>query len=190
MTQADRTITDSRVLAAMAHPVRRRLLDAMSVDGPSNVSMLAARLSIAIGSVSHHLKVLGEAGLVEEAPELARDHRERWWRASSDGNTWSSTTFAEDPVGSVVAAAASSLNLEHHVSKVRAWQSASHSPDDEWWDAAFSTDTWLRLTPAELTELSGQLNALLAAWYTRATPDDGAVREPVFVFAHGMPAQP
>ena len=48
-TEAARTITDSRVLAAMAHPLRRRLLDALKVDGPSTASMLANRTGQAIG---------------------------------------------------------------------------------------------------------------------------------------------
>ena len=60
----------------------------------------------------------------------------------------------------------------------------------DWDDAAFSTDKWLRLTPAELAELaSTQLIELLDSWAARE-PADGQHREPVFVFAHGVPAKP
>src|ERR1041384_6814173 len=45
-----RSITDSRVLAAMAHPVRRRLLDLVKLDGPSTASVLAQRTGEAIGN--------------------------------------------------------------------------------------------------------------------------------------------
>jgi DNA-binding transcriptional ArsR family regulator len=105
-TEASRTITDSRVLAAMAHPLRRRLLDALKVDGPSTASMLANRTGQAIGNVSHHMKVLAQAALVEEAPQLARDRRERWWRLSDTSRRWSSTSFDDDPAAAAVADAA------------------------------------------------------------------------------------
>lgn len=184
------TITDSRVLAAMSHPVRRRLLDALAVDGPSTVSMLAARIGEAVGNVSHHMKVLAEATIVEEAQELARDRRERWWRETSPGRSWSTSTFKSDPVAAVVAEAANSLNFEHQISKVRAWNARSDSADPAWVDAAFSTDFWLVLSPAELAQLSVEINDLVGKWYGRAIPDDGEQREPVFVFARGIPAAP
>ncbi len=185
-----RTITDSKVLSAMSHPQRRRLLDALAVDGPSSVSMLSARTGQAVGSVSHHMKVLAAGELVEEAPELAHDRRERWWRLTNRRNRWSSTTFAEDPAGSIVADAAMSLELEHHVEKVRAWNARREEAQRGWSDAAFSTSTWLRLSPAELHELADELVALLHRWHERADANDDAGREPVFVFAHGVPAEP
>src|SRR5262249_7902446 len=48
-------VTDSRVLAAMSHPLRRRLLDALAVDGPSTITTLAERTGQASGNVSHHV---------------------------------------------------------------------------------------------------------------------------------------
>ena len=183
-------VTDSRVLAAMSHPLRRRLLDALAVDGPSTITMLAERTGQASGNVSHHVKVLHEASLVEEAPELARDRREHWWRLRSTGIRWSSTSFDEDQATAAVADAAASLNLEHQVGKVRAWQAQHETADRAWLDAAFSTDFWLQLTPDELEQLSQQILDLLNAWYRREIPADSAERESVFVFARGMPAAP
>jgi DNA-binding transcriptional ArsR family regulator len=196
-SQTAQAITDSRVLAAMSHPARRRLIDALTVDGPSTASMLAARTGQAVGNASHHLKVLAQASLIEEAPALARDRRERWWRVSAASRRWSSTDFAEDPVSEAVAGAAESLNLEHQVGKVRAWHAQRDSADREWTDAAFSSDAWLRLTPAELRQLSGELGDLLRRWRDRPLPADagqelegGDRRRPVFVFARGVPAEP
>ena len=37
----------------------------------------------AVGNVSHHVRVLADAGLLVEARELARDRRERWWAWSA-----------------------------------------------------------------------------------------------------------
>lgn len=183
-------ITSSRVLAAMAHPARRRLLDVLAVDGPSTVTSMASRTGMAVGSASHHLKALAEAGLVTEAPELAKDRREHWWRAPTDSLSWSTKDFEGDAAGAVIAEAAATLNLEHHVDKVRAWRRQEPEVRARWDDAAFATDYWLQLNPGELRELSSELNELLARWRDRALPVDGEERSSVFVFAHGIPAVP
>ncbi len=136
------------------------------------------------------MKVLAVAELVEEAPELARDRRERWWRVADARRRWSSTSFEQDPAAAVVADAALSLVLDHHMDKVRAWNASGENDERGWTEAAFSADTWLRLTPAELAQRSTELIDLLRRWHDRAIPDDGAERDPVFVFAHGVPAAP
>jgi DNA-binding transcriptional ArsR family regulator len=184
------SVTDSKVLAAMSHPARRRLLDVIHVQGPSTVTTLSKATGLAIGSVSHHLRTLAGAGLIEEAPDLARDRRERWWQPRASGLRWSTRDFQGDASSAAIAEAALSLNLEHHTSKVRAWRARADEASAEWQDAAFSTDTWLRLSPAELAALSVELNALLERWHSRAIPDDGIAREHVFVFAHGIPGAP
>ncbi|MGW9195039.1 ArsR/SmtB family transcription factor [Micromonospora chersina] len=183
-----RHVTDSRVLAALAHPLRRRLMDVLKVYGPCPVGLLAERTGQAPANVSHHLKVLAAADLVVEAPELARDRRERWWRLRAPAVRWSNTEFDADPAARAVADAASSLNLDRHVALVRAWYAAADQAHAAWGDGPFSTDKWLHLTPAELAQLSQEVTDLFARWADR--PDDGQRREPVFLFAHGVPGQP
>jgi DNA-binding transcriptional ArsR family regulator len=184
-----RTITDAAALSAMANPFRSRILDALSVDGPSTASALAKRTGQAVGSASHHLKVLAAAGLVEEAPELARDRRERWWRLVAPGTRWSRAEFADDPSAVTAATAAESLQLQRQFERARDWLANAEAAGD-WDTAAFTTQYWLTLSPPELAELSQQLMALLNQWRYRAIPDDGAEREPVLFFARGFPAQP
>ncbi|MEU0548165.1 helix-turn-helix domain-containing protein [Micromonospora sp. NPDC005979] len=185
-----RQVTDSRVLAAMAHPLRRRLMDVFKVHGPSTVGMLADRTDQAPANVSHHLKVLAAADLVTEAPELARDRRERWWQLASRTVRWSTTDFDTDPADRAVADAATSLNLDRHVALARAWHAAEETEQAVWGNGPFSLDRWMHLTPAELEELSSEIVAVLTRWGDRELPDDGAERQPVFVFAHGVPARP
>lgn len=185
-----RQITDSRVLAAMAHPLRRRLMDVLKVHGPATASAVAGRTGQSVANVSHHLKVLHSSGLIEEVPELARDRRERWWRLVSASLRWSTEDFAHDPASEATAEAAQSLNLDHHVGLVRAWFAADEDQRAHWQDASFSTDKWLDLTPVELAELSHQVIDLLERWATRTAPDDGQQRDPVFVFTFGVPGQP
>ncbi|RNI24729.1 ArsR/SmtB family transcription factor [Flexivirga caeni] len=186
MTRSDvRTITDAATLAALAHPFRARMMDALKVDGPSTASMLASRTGQAVANASHHLKVLSEAGLVEEAPELARDRRERWWRLVSSSTRWNARDFR----GSVVAQEAAALDLQRQVDRARAWLCNAESAP-EWDGAAYATQMWLRLTPDELREVAAEVVALLQRWSERTPPDDGAEREPVFVFSQGFPSQP
>ncbi|MGK5741776.1 ArsR/SmtB family transcription factor [Micromonospora sp. URMC 103] len=185
-----RHVTDSRVLAAMSHPLRRRLMDVFKVHGPSTVGLLAERTGQAPANVSHHLKMLAAAELVAEAPELARDRRERWWRLVSRGVRWSNTDFDADPADRAVADAATSLTLDRHVALARAWHAADEAAQAAWGDGPFSTDRWLHLTPEELGELGREVIDLLARWADRKVPDDGRRREPVFLFAYGVPAKP
>ncbi|GIJ46330.1 hypothetical protein Val02_32160 [Virgisporangium aliadipatigenens] len=51
---------------ALAHPFRQRLLFALG-ERPATISQLAVALDALKGNVSHHLKVLREAGLVRDA---------------------------------------------------------------------------------------------------------------------------
>ncbi|GII83723.1 transcriptional regulator [Sphaerisporangium siamense] len=185
-----RQITDSRVLAALAHPLRRRLMDALKVYGPCTASMLAEHTGQAVANVSHHLRVLASGELVEEAPELARDRRERWWRLVSASLRWSTRDFESDPASAAVAGAAESLNLDHHVAIVRAYYAMTEDERAAWDNAPFSADKWLRLTPAELAEVSREVVALFDRWAARDVPDDGASRDPVFLFAFGVPGRP
>ena len=185
-----RQVTDSRVLAAMAHPLRRRLVDLLKVDGPATASMLAERTGEAVGNISHHMKVLAGSELVEVAPELARDGRERWWRLVSASVRWSSRDFAGDPAGEAVELAAASLGLQRQLELLNAWRAAGSESHEAWGDGPFATDSWLRLTPDELVQFSQELIGLIQRWADRDIPDDGAERESVFVFAHGIPANP
>lgn len=62
-------------IEALAEPQRRRILDAL-VDGERVVGDLAIELGLAQPSVSKHLRVLKESGLVRVRAEAQR----RWYR--------------------------------------------------------------------------------------------------------------
>ena len=182
------TLTEARALSAMAHPLRARIVDALSVDGPSTATALADRTDQAVGNVSHHLKVLAAAHLVQEAPELARDRRERWWRLTSPSVRWSTSELADDPTAVAAGLAAERLALTRQHERARAWLDTG-TPDDRWADAAFAMQRWFRLAPAELRELNAELLAVLDRWAAREVDDEHGP-EPVLVFARGFPAQP
>lgn len=76
----------SQALAAVAHPVRRELLDRVRAQ-PCRVTDLAADFPISLPAVSRHLRVLETAGLVSRTVE-GRDHfiagRPDGWSEISD----------------------------------------------------------------------------------------------------------
>ncbi|MFF9641092.1 ArsR/SmtB family transcription factor [Kitasatospora aureofaciens] len=186
-----REIQDSRVLAALTHPLRRRLIDVLKVDGPATVGKLAERTEQAVGNVSHHLKVLAESGLIEEAPGLARDRRERWWRLADRELSWTRAHFDGDPVTEAVADAAGSILLERQVELVREWAVRRGGYGPDWRDGtSVATQAWLRLTPEEARELAADLHEVIQKWAHRPVPEDGRDRETVLAFAHSVPAKP
>ncbi len=186
-----KVLREAKALSALANPFRSRIMDALKVDGPSTPSTLATRTGQAVGSVSHHMKVLSEAGLVEEAPELAKDRRERWWRLASAGTRWSRADFADDPVAVGAALAAERLALARQFERSQEWLDNFESADESGWgESSFVTQNWMRMTPEELVQLSEEMIELVMRWSRREVPDDGQDREPVFVFARAFPAQP
>lgn len=188
-----RTLTEARAVTALANPARSRLLDSLTAQGPATASALAERTGLAVGSISHHMRVLASAGLVEEAPELARDRRERWWRRAARSITWGRSTLPPDAESQRQAVAAEEFMLARQVERARTWLERSE-PNDDWGRAELSTDSWLRLTPDELQELGDEINQLVLRWKERGATggaqevDDE--REHVFLFARAFPSLP
>ena len=128
--------------------------------GEATASALAVRTDQAVGNVSHHLKILAAARLIAEAPELARDRRERWWRLTAPSTRWSSAELVDDPAAVDAAQAAERLHLTRQHERAQAWLDSGR-PDDPWADAAFAMQRWFRLSPDELRELNAELLAVL-----------------------------
>jgi DNA-binding transcriptional ArsR family regulator len=191
MTDPRRRLTDAQALAALSHPARQSLLDVLAAHGPATVGTLASRTAMAAGSVSHHLGVLARFGFVEEAPELARDRREHWWRGTRGSYTWSADDFAGDVVGEAVAAAAASNNLERQVRHVRAWLHYREGRPDGGTDGdSYASDAWMQLSDEETLAVGEEIQAIFFRWARREVPDDGAVRRAIFGFAHLVPDVP
>ena len=53
----DTARTNPEDLAALHHPVRRRMLEFLNLNGPSTVGAIAAGLGQQVGSISHHMTV-------------------------------------------------------------------------------------------------------------------------------------
>lgn len=65
-------LADSRALGALAHPARIAILRHLSCHGACCCKDVVAQLDLAQSTVSQHLKILVEAGLVKFKPEMQR----------------------------------------------------------------------------------------------------------------------
>jgi DNA-binding transcriptional ArsR family regulator len=73
-------VTTPEQFKALGHPMRHRLLFALG-QGEATISQLAATLGSNKGNVSHHLKVLAAAGLVQAAgTRTVRGGTEQYYR--------------------------------------------------------------------------------------------------------------
>lgn len=89
--------TRSARLKAYAHATRRDTLALLRRRDRLRAADIADALGIAASTASFHLRVLAEAGLIEEAPEHARDRRDRVWVARTPTEVHE-TTFSQRSV--------------------------------------------------------------------------------------------
>jgi len=73
--------TTSARLKVYAHPTRRDMLTLFRRRDRLRAADIAEALGVAASTASFHLRVLADAGLIEEAPEHSRDRRDRVWVA-------------------------------------------------------------------------------------------------------------
>jgi predicted ArsR family transcriptional regulator len=150
-------ITDPRVLRAIAHPVRTRVLDELEMSGPQRAADIATAIGIPANQASFHLRQLAKYGLIQEAPEAARDGRDRVWKAvNPEGMRLDLSELEKAPGGKAAVG----------VFK-RQWLAQAHASLDrsmQWADRKDSTVSvtsgTLRLTKAEASALAEELSAV------------------------------
>lgn len=190
MPATTRKVTDPAVLKALAHPLRLRLYELLSARGPATATRLGEHVDEAASLLSYHLRQLARHGYVEEAPDLATDGRERWWRVVPGGISWSTADFLGDPGSRAVTATAERQLLARQLDKLQQYADSQDAWGRDWVDAAVGTDALFRLTPDELRALHAELQAVVSRWAGRAEPDDGQDRADVFAFLHVFPFRP
>lgn len=91
---------DPRILRAIAHPTRNRVLHELSAAGSLRAADIARLIDIPANQASFHLRQLAKYGLVEEDPEAARDRRDRVWRlVDPDGIRFRTADMLAQPGG-------------------------------------------------------------------------------------------
>ena len=116
---------------------------------------LAEQLGVPANKLSYHLRILADADMVREAPQFARDKRDRVWQ-SVDGSLQIGSPDAPvtDDDELALGAYLSQMELEQHnaLSRVLAWAPNYATGRDGDAKAEMAVGT-VRLTPAEALEL-------------------------------------
>jgi DNA-binding transcriptional ArsR family regulator len=185
------------MLKGLTHPLRRRLYRLLLQLGPATVTLLGEHVDADPGQLSYHLRELGRRGFIEEAPELARDRRERWWRVVPGAVSWSTQQF-ENPADVAVAETVYRDMVADQFERLRAFETGKQDWPEEWVAVSTTSNNYLRLTPEELGALNDELNQVLRRWSAlgridpttrpEERPADG--RENVFLFLHAFPEKP
>lgn len=174
---------DIKVVTAISHPLRRRIIDRLLLHGPTQVGTLARTFEAQVGSISHHLRMLQKAGVVEQVDPPDGDRRASWWQLTRRSFTWS--TDFDSPADALLAREAQRANVRSQLDRLQRWHRASSRTDLE----GFSTDSLAWATQDELADLHRRLNTLLDEWRAGIDREDGQQRMPVFFFAHGFPTE-
>ncbi|GAA1910596.1 helix-turn-helix domain-containing protein [Nocardioides marmoribigeumensis] len=183
-------VQDPEALAALAHPLRGRLLSLLRADGPATASGLAERVGESSGVTSYHLRKLAEVGFVEEETDRGTK-RERWWRAAHTATSWSPSDFLGDPEAHKASVSVRREWYRWQQRLLDQWMAEERDWEPEWVDVAASSDDMVVLTPAEAEALGTELWDTVQRFRERSVAAgrqagvDGAER--VVVLFHTVP---
>ncbi|MFJ5305980.1 ArsR/SmtB family transcription factor [Streptomyces sp. NPDC088350] len=189
--ERDRRIKDLGTLKAIAHPLRAQLYRLLILARVATASQLAEQVDEAVSLVSYHLRKLAEHGLIEEAEPRSGDGRERWWQPASEGVSIRDEDFRDAPEKAAAHGAAGRLFFAQRADMYRRYIDERAYWSDEWTSASDDSEWLLRLTPAELSELSKELGDVVRRYEERGraavAAGDTEGRENVAVHTYGFP---
>lgn len=162
------------MLKALTHPLRRQILRLLAKREYLRAADAAEALGVPANKVSFHLRVLADAGLLVEAPEHARDRRDRVWKGQAAGvRLGGPEAPIDDPaLGDAVLAA---LMDDHYdvVRRMLAWTPDYIAGRTTEMHAEFTQKT-IRLTEPEFVAMMERFNEIsreFAEAHERAHPD-------------------
>lgn len=180
-------VQDPRILRAIAHPMRQRVLGELSAAGHLRAADVAERLGIPANQASFHLRQLAKYGLVEPAPELARDGRDRVWKPVHEhGLSLEVSAMEKGPGGK----AAVSVWQRHAAAEAKQAVDRAYASRKSRETHVMISDDWIRLTKDEAKEFADDLIELQERWQDRsqAAAQDGRDRRTYHVLKVLQPA--
>lgn len=181
------TYDDPRILRAIAHPTRNRVLHELSAAGSLRAADIAKRTGIPANQASFHLRQLAKYGLVEVAPEAGRDKRDRVWRLVEDDITLSPREMVDQPGGEAAYTVfqRNSVSWGHHLVD-QAFQISRDEGDPA---KRIVSESSLRLTGDDAERLQRDLNEVVARYRDagRRSTDDELDLYSVYQLIQPMP---
>jgi DNA-binding transcriptional ArsR family regulator len=175
-------------MRALAHPLRLRILDELSMYGPLTASGLGERLGESSGSTSYHLRQLEKHGLVREVTAKG-SARERWWERRPGGiatpDAWEFAPGTSERL--VTELIENEWNRGREANFHEFIDEGENVFDREWLDAARVDTINLRLTPEQLGQLIADLDVVVWRYIDayKTTPTAGS--RPVQIHLNAFP---
>ncbi|MGB0101947.1 MAG: helix-turn-helix domain-containing protein [Nocardioides sp.] len=170
---------DPRILRAIAHPTRNRILSELSAAGTLRAADIARLLDVPANQASFHLRQLAKYGLVEEAPDEARDKRDRVWRiADAEGISFRTRDMLDQPGGKAAFAVfqRNAVTWGHHL------VDRALTPEPENTRPKSVSEWALRLAPEEADALTQEMTAVVERWRQRTQGKEGDDRATYSVY--------
>lgn len=159
-------------LRAVSHPLRLDIIEHLRRNEHARAADIAAATGVPANSISYHLRTLAAAGLVAEAPELARDKRDRVWRLTAHDQALSADVEQEAPGYRRAVEQVGLAGLEWIRS---AWLSRVGSPlvNDQGEPLAALNIATARLTSAEASDMMEDLTEVIHRYQVLHRDDAG-----------------
>lgn len=156
------TLTDPRMMRALAHPARIAIWVHLALHGPATATECAEVAGLSPSACSYHLRALARYGIVEEDPDSAADGRQRPWRVKMVAFNIKTA----DPNPAVALAGrflTESLRAAAEENRARYLEREAEYPVD-WQEAVGEYSDAAHVTSAELCTLKEQISELIASY--------------------------
>jgi len=170
---------DAHSIRVLAHPLRVRIVGSLRTDGPATATVLAERLGASSGLTSYHVRVLAEAGFVEEDADHETRGRQRWWRAAHDMTSWRSADAGEDPEAAAAEQWLSGFTARTSFDHLDDWLRRRPTADPAWVEVSDTSDYFFDITADELRSMLDEVHTVLTSrleQWRRRDPPPGAAR--------------
>ncbi|HYH31746.1 MAG TPA: winged helix-turn-helix domain-containing protein [Pseudonocardia sp.] len=165
--QLPERIRDPKVLRALSHPTRWKLIELLGLERTATATRCAEYTGESVASCSYHLSMLAKYGFVEQAD--GGSGREKPWKLVKYDQSWE--TDGLEPEGAVAAETLTDVFLDHEVGRIKEFSRRRDREPERWRRHARTRATITWLTADEMTEVSRDLAAVFARF-------DGRLEDP------------
>jgi DNA-binding transcriptional ArsR family regulator len=157
------TLTDPRMMRALAHPLRIAILELFAVQETLTATQVSEALGESPANCAFHLRTLGKYGVIQEAG--GGRGRERPWKEVSS-TIRVSTSGLNDKQAELAATALGQVALDRWLSRIKNAFSKRDWPA-EWEDGSEAHESVVYLTPAEMVRISEDIRVLFHPYLSR-----------------------
>lgn len=162
----------------MAHPLRMKLDQLLSVHGPMTATKLSELVDESPANCSYHLRTMAKWGFIEEAG--GGKGRERIWKPKTGG--WGVDPEDLSAEGKAAHRALRAVQRQHLGWQEEQWQDRKDDFPEEWRHHAFTSDWEGSLSVDQLKEISDGFAQVFARVQQQEKPAD-AVRVHIHINA-------